>query len=54
MNKKQVKKILKENGRTWDEFAKYMYGQTVGIKNGEFDYYKLDVNRFIQNLAPFG
>jgi len=51
MNEKSVKKILKKNNRTWEEFLKWMLGQTVGIyENGETDYYDWDVDRFIKNL----
>ena len=45
--KEVIKKIGKEN---WNEFTKFMYGQTVGYDNGVFDYYECDVNRFIRGL----
>ena len=46
MNKKQViEKIGKDR---WDEFCKFMVGQTVAIKNNESDYYKWDVENFLR------
>ncbi len=45
MNKKQVQnKIGIEN---WSVFSNWMRGQTVGITNGEINYYDYDVERFI-------
>ena len=46
MNKKQVIKRIGQ--RNWDAFLKYMSGQTVGYREGEVDYYEVDVERFIR------
>lgn len=43
-----LQKIGKKN---WGKFADWMCGQTVGIKDGELDYYEWDVNRFIRNYV---
>ena len=51
MTKKEVKKLLKENKLKWSDFSKWMNGQTVGMKDGEIDYYDWDVQRYIQLLV---
>ena len=51
MNEKQLRKILKENNRTWEEFLEWMHGQTMSAdENGETNYYDWDVDRFIKHL----
>lgn len=48
MNKQQViKKIGKEN---WNKFCEFMMGQTIGWKNEEANYFKCDVDNFINKL----
>ncbi len=51
MVKKKVLEILKENNLKWSAFSKWMDGQTMGIVDGELDYYERDVERFIRNHA---
>lgn len=43
-----LQKIGKKN---WSVFTKWMCGQTVGIKDGELDYYEWDVDRFVRNYG---
>jgi hypothetical protein len=43
---KEVEVIALIGKKNWKEFEKYMYGQTVGKKDGEIDYYSWDVLRF--------
>jgi hypothetical protein len=33
----------------WEEFEKFMEGQTVSIIDGEVDYYEHDVDNFLNN-----
>lgn len=48
MDKQQIiNKIGKEN---WNKFLDFMEGQTSSMKNGEFDYYSIDVDNFINKL----
>lgn len=48
MNEKQAKKLVGNDN--WEDFLDFMQGQTVGIsKNGDIDYYKWDVERYIEN-----
>ena len=48
MTVKEVEKIIgKEN---MQRFFKWMAGQTVGMKNGETDYYDHDVAAFVNKL----
>ena len=47
MNKSEVIKLLDKHNLSIEAFYKWMNGQTVGIKNGELDYYEYDVDRFI-------
>lgn len=48
MNRKEViKKIGKENIFA---FWKFMEGQTIGMKDGEDDFYEQDVNNFLNKL----
>ena len=49
MNKSQV--IEKIGNKNWDMFCKFMEGQTVRIKDGEFDYYSVDVDNFIAKIG---
>ncbi len=41
----------------FDKFSDWMCGQTVGMKNGEIDYYDCDVDNYIdwktKGIAPF-
>jgi nicotinamide riboside kinase len=46
---KQLEQILAENNITADEFARWIYGQTCPLIEGELAYYKWDVDRFIKN-----
>lgn len=48
MNPKDTKKRIEDQGGKWSVFQKWMYGQTVGMKNGEVDYYNYDIERFIR------
>jgi hypothetical protein len=48
MTRKEVIKILKINKLKIKDFDKWMNGQTVGLDNGEIDYYEQDVGRFIR------
>lgn len=32
----------------WGEFLDWMQGQTVGLKDGEVDYYEYDVDRYVR------
>jgi len=51
MTEKEVKKLLKENKRTWEEFMDFMIGQTMGLEeDGSSNYYECDVDRFIKRL----
>jgi hypothetical protein len=47
MIKKDVKKLLRKYNLKWIDFAKWMAGQTVGMKDDEIDYYVEDVQRYI-------
>lgn len=47
MNEKElIKRIGKKN---LDKFFIFMRGQTVGIINGQYDYYEQDVEHFIRS-----
>jgi len=48
MNKHQV--ITKIGKKNWNKFLDFMEGQTVCMKNNEFDYYECDVDNFINKL----
>ena len=51
MKAEEVKeKIGIEN---WDDFTKFMAGQTVGFDKGIIDYYECDVERFIRINSRF-
>ena len=45
MNKEQVIALIGEE--RWEDFQKFMAGQTVGFDKGIIDYYECDVNRFV-------
>ena len=49
MNKRKV--IAQIGESNWDKFCKFMEGQTVGMKNGEVDYYECDVENFINKMS---
>lgn len=49
MLEKEVKKLLKKHNIEWRDFLEFMFGQTIGIKNGKPDFYEWDVERFINN-----
>jgi len=48
MNKLEVIKAIGIDN--WSKFEEWMNGQTVGMEDGELDYYKWDVERFISLL----
>ena len=43
----EVKKLLKEKGKTWSAFRDFMVGQTVGGTPNNPDYYECDVMKFL-------
>ncbi len=48
MNEAEViKRIGKSN---WKKFCKWMYGQTMGLKDGKPDYYECDVEAFVKKI----
>jgi hypothetical protein len=48
MRENEVRKLLEENNRTWEDFCK-IEGQTMAMyEDGETDYYEDDVERFIK------
>ena len=48
MKEPEVKQLLKDNNISWEDFIKWMHGQTMGLnKDGTPDYYEWDVKRFI-------
>jgi len=50
MIKKEVKILLRRHKLKWNDFEDFIFCQTVGItKDGEYDYYEWDVERFIRN-----
>jgi len=49
MKKEEVIKLLKEHNRTWEEFERWMTGQTIGGTPENPDYYECDIERFIEN-----
>lgn len=54
MKEQQVKKLLKENNYTWDQFIEWMQGQTVGInEDGSTDYFDGDVEKFIRTGGKY-
>ena len=42
-----AKKAIEDAGGCWEVFKVWMMGQTVGIRDGEVDFYDWDVERFI-------
>ena len=51
MNKKEVIKLIGKD--RWKEFNEWMRGQTVGINaDSTTDYYKWDVERFVEGMSP--
>lgn len=46
MKKSEVLKRIGED--RWNEFQKFMTGQTIGWTNGEADYYEQDVENFMR------
>jgi len=55
MKEEEAKKRIEEAGKTWEDFLKYMCGETHGIyEDGSNDWYELDVDRFIKGLVQFG
>jgi hypothetical protein len=50
MTTSEVKKLLEENNKTWEEFDEWMNGQTIGGTPENPDYYEYDVKRFIKGL----
>jgi hypothetical protein len=47
--KKKVEMILKANDLSWDEFDKWMIGQTGPLVKGEMNYYAYDVERYVNH-----
>ncbi|MGJ3236408.1 hypothetical protein [Marivirga sp.] len=48
MNEEEVKNKLKENNLNWNDFMKWMQGQTISTdKEGNAKFFTYDVNRFI-------
>jgi hypothetical protein len=48
--KKKVEMILKANDLSWDEFDKWMMGQTCPLgEKGEMNYYEYDVERYVNH-----
>lgn len=51
MTESHVRKILEDHNLTWEEFLKFMEGQTCGLnQDGTIEYYSEDVERFITGL----
>ena len=51
MNKEEVIKLIGKE--KWNDFIKWMRGQTHGINpDGSDDYYKWDVERFQDGMHP--
>lgn len=49
LNEKQVKVILKEEGKKWSDFKKFMKGQTIMIDdNGEDLFFNYDLENFFK------
>ena len=48
MNTQTTRELLKQHGLKWEDFIKWMCGQTYAIVDGEPDYYEWDVNNFIR------
>jgi len=46
MKLNEVIKLIGKNNI--EDFNKFMYGQTVGFKDGVIDYYETDVKRFMR------
>lgn len=49
MKKEEVVGLIGEGN--WSLFLEFMYGQTVGVKDGEEDYYESDVKRFCRSIG---
>lgn len=50
MTTEQVRQKLLDHNVSWDQFAKWMEGQTVGVyPDGSTDWYDYDVHRFIRH-----
>ena len=48
MTEQQVKELLRKEGLSWDDFQKWMIGQTLSQnKAGETIYWPDDVQRFV-------
>ena len=48
MTKKEAQKLIEQAGGMWDDFERWMSGQTVGVNDDmSIDYYDHDVRRFI-------
>lgn len=53
MNATKTRERIETAGGKWSVFQKWMSGQTVGVVNGEVDYYNYDIERFIRyNCNP--
>lgn len=50
MREKEVKQLLQANNKTWEDFLKFMRGQTVFMyEDGDTNYYDCDVEMFINH-----
>ena len=49
MKTDETKNVLAHAGLKWEDFLDWMDGHTVGIRDGEVDYYECDVSRFVRN-----
>lgn len=47
MTYKEVQDLCQKHGKSIKDFDDFIYGQTVGVINGEIDYYECDVENFI-------
>ena len=55
MTTEEAKQKKKEAGKKWEDFQEWMLGQTYGVnKDGNADWYDIDVDFFIKGFVPFG
>lgn len=55
MVESEVKRQLEENNLPWEDFQKWMFGQTVSVlDNGQIEYYDWDVNRYVAAMLKHG